>query len=801
MIFKKHAPAFWAAGLPVIPLQGKRPLPFGWHRFADQMPDESLRKRWLERNPDANIGLPLGPQSGLVALDIDSEDPRLMKVLMEYLPPSPWKRYGRKGCVMVYRYNGERTFRIKTRKEQMLCELLSKGAQVVLPPSIHPDTERPYTENVPLLDVISIVPSLPEGIETTLREALQREGFDISISGWSKISTFVPAGARDNSMVAHAGILARAVTRGERTLLEALNEIQHWCENFTEKVVGDDIDPDKAKQKVIEFVTRDVLGEKRRTLPVGWDDGLTEEDKKKLGLDVVTDRVQWSVDQIRSYLTAEFSKYDPGSPGMLHAIEVALGRMVTNEAISTLEKEGLLRWMSESSGRVATISALKKRLAELEKGEITGADHTEIAKAVLKELREYGEICYHNSRFWQWKGACWQPMNEWEIIRYIAEEYGHLPSARRANDHRGIVHTMKALAMGELKRVDISGINFANGILLEDMTLKPHAPEYGMTYVLPYRYVPEVAGKCPKFFQLLQDAWGDMDCYEEQVMALQEAIAATMFGVAPVFQRAICLYGVPHSGKSQVMDVVAELMPEEARSLCSPINWSDKFAPATMAGKLINLCGELPDDGIIEGSMFKMVIDGQEIQGQFKGKDIFHFRPVCAHWFSTNHLPRTKDSSDGFTRRWMFLEFPKRVPSEQKILRLAYNIISEEREAIAAWAVKGLERLKKNRGYTLSSAHKRLEEEVANQNNSVRFFLTHSQNVKRDVNGFVDEFSLHNAYWSFCVSVGGSKPVGIRNFRQRMKELQDVLNFRMTTKKMGPYGAEVMVYEGIKLES
>ena len=45
-----------------------------------------------------------------------------------------------------------------------------------------------------------------------------------------------PAGARDNTMVWHAGLLARAVTRGERSLLQVLGEMEAWVNGYVEQI-------------------------------------------------------------------------------------------------------------------------------------------------------------------------------------------------------------------------------------------------------------------------------------------------------------------------------------------------------------------------------------------------------------------------------------------------------------------------------------------------------------------------------------------------------------------------------------
>src|SRR4051794_352677 len=87
-IFASNAPKYWAAGLPVIPLvKGeKRPAINGWQRFAEHMPDAGEQTLWLEAYPNGNMGLPAGPCSNVVGLDIDSDDPAVIAAIKRVLP-------------------------------------------------------------------------------------------------------------------------------------------------------------------------------------------------------------------------------------------------------------------------------------------------------------------------------------------------------------------------------------------------------------------------------------------------------------------------------------------------------------------------------------------------------------------------------------------------------------------------------------------------------------------------------------------------------------------------------------------
>src|SRR3546814_1535215 len=72
---------------------------------------------------------------------------------------------------------------------------------------------------------------------------------------------------------------------------------------------------------------------------------------------------------------------------------------------------------------------------------------------------------------------------------------------------------------------------------------------------------------------------------------------------------------------------------------------------------------------MITGSIFKQVVEGEPVRAEFKGQDGFVFTPECAHWFASNYLPVSRDTTRGFIRRWLVLDFNHPTREEDKIER------------------------------------------------------------------------------------------------------------------------------------
>ncbi|MBA4796365.1 MAG: bifunctional DNA primase/polymerase [Rhizobiales bacterium] len=784
-IFASHAQRYWDAGLPVIPLVygNKRPVIPRWQTFSDAFPTTEDQTGWLSAFASGNIGLPMGPSAGLVAIDVDTEDPVALQVLERVLPASPWVRVGRKGCVKIYRWSGERTARIKDSDGKMICEILSKGTQFVLPPSIHPDTKMPYTANCNLWEVAKNAPPLPPDFERVLKSAFREAGIEVSTGANNKTISFVPAGARDATMVWMAGLFARSVVRGERSLVQVLGEMQAWVENFVEKVVGDPLTVEKAQAKVVEFLVRDVTSEFRKALPLGWDEGLSAEDLERLGLSFTEDNQSWSMQRMLDYITAEFERHpDPRSGGRTSAINVIVDRIAqTNPVMGPLEEGMVLRYIVELSQGTTSLMDLKRQLLALRQGDMGGANHNEIAEACLKFLSQYGEMRFDASTFWQWRGAAWVKFPENKLLKIISENYGQYPAAKRQNDHTGILKVMKAIAAAPLRSSYAKGVNFANGYLTESLELVAHAPEYGMTYTLPYRYLPLQAGHMPMFNQFLNDCWGRDPDYGDKLLALQEMIGVSLMSKAADFETAFLLFGLAGAGKSVMQSIMKGLVPPGSSASIPPSDWGDKFLPAEMFGKIINFAGELSETRPIPGDIFKKVVSGEELTVQFKNQSPFSFEPEAAHWFNSNHLPKTRDSSEGFNRRWLILEFNNRVGVDKQVIDLDSQILEHEREAIVAWAIQGYKRLVEMGKFTFPTSHLALVEQMGGDNNSVRHFITSCESdLKRIPGEMVPLLELYDHYRA-CMLRGGMRPVMKTKFVSLMKELSFDHQFSVAT--------------------
>lgn len=811
-VFRDFAPFYWGADIPAMPLKprSKAPILSEWTQYGTNMPSSAVREHWLATYGRSNIGLPFGPASKLCAIDIDTTDEALVKAIEDCLPASPWRRVGAKGCALIFKWQGQKNFKIRDANG-MICEFLGLGNQLVLPPSIHPDTGEAYVANCNLWEVMDKIPQLGVDIEDRLRSALGVKGVTLSHEGRSKPLDVVPAGERDIMLVKHAGYLSRVVFGLDKNqrfpLLEAMQHIQHWVENFTASVAGDDMDPDKGISKLLEFLLRDIEG--GRTLPEGWDAGLTEEHLAHPTIAAIAEKnkaERWDFVRAREWLAEQVSMKQGDDRWALAKVREVVAKVAKDEQFDEFEFDTFIPHIENALGKGAKMNrtAIKKMFKEERgggNGDELAEDHEAIGRQVIESMSREGELRFDQGRFWQWNGSCFGMLDDGDIYRHVADRVKGNQLARRHSDYAAITKTIGLLVQKPLEENPELGVNFANGFLDVNLVLHEHSPTFGKTFTMPFNYVPARRHECHRFLGMLEQAWGDDPDYQDKVDSLQEVMAATMFGVAPNYQRAILLYGPGKTGKSQVLEILNAMMPDNASAALPPHLWGERFNLADLVGKVLNVCGELPEDTMISGERFKGVVCGEPQRSELKGRDGFVFKPLAAHWFASNHLPRSRDTSDGFIRRWIIFEFTRKVADADRILNFADVVIAEEREAIAAWVADGLKRLLDQKEFTLPASHKRLENLVLRANNSVAAFLQSCERVRPDADSVADCRTVFDQYIFYMKDVSRGMGVSFERFKAMVEGLgYKVVEYRdeMKVTRDKVVGLKVVVPAGVK---
>jgi hypothetical protein len=148
-------------------------------RFNGGPPPESERALWAAG--DTGIGVIAGQAShGLIAIDIDSEDPAIQAALQTVLPPTHVRKTGARGETLFYHGPEIAQSQSWNIAGKRVVDLIGPGRQTVLPPTIHPDTGAPYrwsgSESLEDLQPHEL-PTLPADIAERITAALLPLGY------------------------------------------------------------------------------------------------------------------------------------------------------------------------------------------------------------------------------------------------------------------------------------------------------------------------------------------------------------------------------------------------------------------------------------------------------------------------------------------------------------------------------------------------------------------------------------------------------------------------------------------------
>jgi hypothetical protein len=194
-------------GKRVVALSGK--VPITSNGYKDGTSDARQIAGWFDSRPDANVGILVGPESGLCVLDVDPRhggDQELARLQQEYgpLPPTWTVETGGGGRHYYFEFDP----RAARRELAPGIELKARGGYVVAPPSIHPETARRYSWRSERQ--LAALPEWMLGSGTRPR---------MGVSGTPHA---IPTGARNDTLTRLAGAMRRHGC-GESEILAALH--------------------------------------------------------------------------------------------------------------------------------------------------------------------------------------------------------------------------------------------------------------------------------------------------------------------------------------------------------------------------------------------------------------------------------------------------------------------------------------------------------------------------------------------------------------------------------------------------
>ncbi|MEM3880908.1 MAG: phage/plasmid primase, P4 family [Candidatus Bathyarchaeia archaeon] len=352
-----------------------------------------------------------------------------------------------------------------------------------------------------------------------------------------------------------------------------------------------------------------------------------------------------------------------------------------------------------------------------------------------------------------------------------------------------LTQIIQGLTFSEFEEPPPNLICFENGVLdINDMTLKPHSPEYFFRNMINAEYKPDA--KPTEFLKWLEEILPD----EKARKCVQELFGYCLYRNL-LFHYLFILAGLGRNGRTTLLRTLMALLGIENCASVPLELLPERFQVTNLIGKYVNIVSEPRSRQILETNILKRITGGDLIQAELKGKQ----KPINFINYSkliilANELPRVIDTSYGWWERVILIEFPICIPEDKRIPDIEQRWLSnpEERNGIVNWALEGLKRLMANHCFTKSEAMRNQIEQYKKWSNPVDYFL--EKYCEYAPNYWITKKQLYEAYKKVCEDEG----LQIASEEIFSKELRKKPRVSIGQKRVE--GKKERVWLGIKLK-
>ena len=338
----------------------------------------------------------------------------------------------------------------------------------------------------------------------------------------------------------------------------------------------------------------------------------------------------------------------------------------------------------------------------------------------------------------------------------------------RINQTLDLIHRSQKV---DYEKVNVSAgelVNVKNGMLAwRTGQLLPHDPKYLSTIQIHSDYDPNA--KCEALDKFFTDVFPP-DC-----VALAEEFVGYLLIPDTRLQKAFIAVGAGGNGKGTFLKLLTSLLGKEnVSTLDIHTLEDDKFATATLVGKLANIHHDLSRRQLESTSRFKTLVSGDPISGEKKFKDGFTFQPFARLVFSANEFPRSEDKTNAYFRRLIFVEFPNtfsgaagEILDYDKVLSGTPGFMS----ALLNRGLSGLRRVMEAGRFSVSETSTRTIEQYKRECNSAYDFVQEFCHVEEW--GWIPRQQMYQKYDGWCRD-NGLKPMSSKNFVNGIRDTQGI---------------------------
>ena len=331
--------------------------------------------------------------------------------------------------------------------------------------------------------------------------------------------------------------------------------------------------------------------------------------------------------------------------------------------------------------------------------------------------------------------------NEDEFLKNIIIQHGvNKPTkiSQVANQIKTFIAKQRKLPKAPLQWIHFNNIS-VNFETLETKEFNPS--EWFIENKIPFNYNPDVGKTNDKVDELFNDWVED----PEKLFGLIGYSFVRGYPENKIF----ILYGIGGNGKSTFLNLLTNILNGLNGELDQTASASlddllvDRFSYSLLYGKLANLSGEMPYTRIMNSTRLKDLTGEQRITAQYKFGKQFEFKNYAKLIFATNKVPATQDTSKGWFRRIVLIEF-KSLPDDKKRYDILSTLTQKDYEYIIYRSILALNKYAKKRFEFSSIAETKAK--YLDLSNPLRYYIRNNCIITHDQNDWIESGLFINKF-------------------------------------------------------
>lgn len=328
-------------------------------------------------------------------------------------------------------------------------------------------------------------------------------------------------------------------------------------------------------------------------------------------------------------------------------------------------------------------------------------DELSIARHIAARVQDQFHYVQPWGKWLAWDGEVWSEDTEMRLERVVSDVCEALQTTQRSKTERKrlgssgtvahVINLLRSMLIASEDQWDLDPVllNTKSGVVeLRTGQTRSHSPHDFMRKITQFGLS---TNDCPLWKELLNQLTGGS---QEYISYLQCALGYSTTGLT-IEQKFWFLWGTGGNGKSLMLEVVAEVLGDYARStdvkaFTVGMNEIGTRHPADLAaldGARFVTATEPGDDDAWNEILIKKVTGGDTVSARLMRENPRDFKLMLKLWFAGNARPGLRVVDKAITRRLIMMD-TQDLPDEDVDLRLKEKLMAEG-DAILRWLVEG----------------------------------------------------------------------------------------------------------------